>query len=636
MEFPFGEVELMTEADELCAGHIRYFSHLSGDVGDPSDWFCNPFTGQDVHDRKKHWTEITVYDEAVGDIKYIWEPSRFSWAPVLARAYRVSGNEKYLQLLQNWAVDWLEMNPVNIGPNWMCGQECSIRLMNLLLTLHILNRSNSPGSEAKGAVICEFPWSREWLFFFIEEHLRRIAGNIYYAISQQNNHGTSEAAGLYIGGLFLLQHQDEFKSRLSKHFLQLGRKWLERLVEKLIYDDGSFSQHSLNYHRVLIDTLSMVCFWNRTFKDSAFSDRFYKRFRESIRWLYYMTDDNGYGLNLGSNDGALLFHLTSSDYRDFRPCLEFARCASENKCFLKRCSHHEAIFWTFGDYKTSSDIEPRISKDFSDGGYIYMRGVLAWGMLRYTNYNHHHPSHADALNFDLWYNGINILRDSGSYSYNCETPWDNYFVSTKAHNTVGVDDRDQMIKYSRFLWINWTKSHLRYNENSDRLDFDHCEVEHYGYGNGKRGVLHRRAVVRCGDAWAIVDDLIGSEPHKLCLRWRLQPGKWYALPDGRYVLDNSATSIQVVSINSCDIRLATNEDDPDIGWESLYYGERHPIPCIVSIAHSSKHRWITLIGCNGIKPEYDPKEMIIKFNDKISFNLFPPNINQEHQLKRHS
>ncbi len=36
---------------------------------------------------------------------------------------------------------------------------------------------------------------------FIYQHLERISANICYAIAQDNNHGTSEAAALFIGGL---------------------------------------------------------------------------------------------------------------------------------------------------------------------------------------------------------------------------------------------------------------------------------------------------------------------------------------------------------------------------------------------------------------------------------------------------
>ena len=43
----------------------------------------------------------------------------------------------------------------------------------------------------------------------------------------------------------------------------MGRYWLENRVAHLVEPDGSFSQYSINYHRVLLDTLCMVEIWRR-------------------------------------------------------------------------------------------------------------------------------------------------------------------------------------------------------------------------------------------------------------------------------------------------------------------------------------------------------------------------------------
>ncbi len=85
-------------------------------------------------------------------------------------------------------------------------------------------------------------------------HLERINNNILYAIAQDNNHGTSEAAGLFIGGIFLSKFNFKKYPKTGK-YAKNGRYWLEKRVSKLIEADGSFSQHSVTYHRVMLDTL---------------------------------------------------------------------------------------------------------------------------------------------------------------------------------------------------------------------------------------------------------------------------------------------------------------------------------------------------------------------------------------------
>ena len=45
----------------------------------------------------------------------------------------------------------------------------------------------------------------ELLVQIVRQHLARINANIRYAIAQRNNHATSEAAALFIGGNWLLK-----------------------------------------------------------------------------------------------------------------------------------------------------------------------------------------------------------------------------------------------------------------------------------------------------------------------------------------------------------------------------------------------------------------------------------------------
>ncbi|MFV7425598.1 heparinase II/III family protein, partial [Stenotrophomonas geniculata] len=90
---------------------------------------------------------------------------------------------------------------------------------------------------------------------FIEAHLKRIEPTIDYAIAQDNNHGTSEAAALYIGGAFLNANKPLPQ---YKKWQALGEKWLANRANKLIMHDGGFSQYSINYHRVMLDSYCLA------------------------------------------------------------------------------------------------------------------------------------------------------------------------------------------------------------------------------------------------------------------------------------------------------------------------------------------------------------------------------------------
>ena len=154
-------------------------------------------------------------------------------------------------------MDWLEKNPPYLGLNWKCGQEASIRVINLCCASLIL------GQEKESLI---------GLQDLIRLHLQRIAPTINYAIAQDNNHGTSEAAALFMGGSWL----NYLGARDGESYERIGRKLLNERVSKLIEKDGSFSQYSLNYHRMMLDTLSICEIWREKLNLKEFTSVFYQ------------------------------------------------------------------------------------------------------------------------------------------------------------------------------------------------------------------------------------------------------------------------------------------------------------------------------------------------------------------------
>ena len=181
------------------------------------------FTKQDIH-----WSKIADFNLEVGDVKSIWELSRFDWLLDFTVEFLKTGDIQQLDTLNIWLEDWSRNNPLNIGINWKCGQEASIRGMHLCITSFLLNQHTSLSKS---------------LAQLLEQHLSRITPTLLYAMAQDNNHGTSEAVALYIGGLVLEKNN---KSQQARRWKNKGRYWIENRVQRLIADDGSFSQHSVN------------------------------------------------------------------------------------------------------------------------------------------------------------------------------------------------------------------------------------------------------------------------------------------------------------------------------------------------------------------------------------------------------
>lgn len=435
---------LRQTADAIVSGRLTWFSYHEFEVGTIPNWFKNPFSGEVIADPLKHWTELSDFDLNIGDIKTIWEPSRFDWLTHLARAYRVFGDEIYLSTINRWLNDWSEKNPLNLGPNWKCGQETSIRVMKLLNAAFILDQFNNPSPVLQELIL---------------QHLSRIDGNIRYAVAQDNNHGTSESAALYIGAAWLLQKDNvssKDKTRL-RNWQQSGlRIWNNRLLH-LIGTDGTFSQRSITYHRVVVDTVSFTLFFAERLALPKPLPAVQRKMEALVSWqLKFIIHQNGDSPNMGSNDGAMFENLHGCGYRDFRPSSQLAHWL----CFSSRPFSFgpwdEVLFWRNPKEWRNIPIKEmeQPAAEILDHQFLIMRNGGTDVFLRIPN-DSFRPLASDAFHLDVWHNGKNHICGCGSYSYNSKELFAYYFKSIKGHNTVQFGNHEQMPRISKFLLGKW-------------------------------------------------------------------------------------------------------------------------------------------------------------------------------------
>ncbi|WP_144775926.1 heparinase II/III family protein [Marinobacter maritimus] len=546
---PVGRFFSRTEWPVNSWDEFRYFPLAFGHVevsreGVP-DWNKSVLTGKCFPDCQKPWYAIRDFTNDVGDIKGIWELSRFDWVLGFAREGQ-AGHTEALEKLQSWLESWVQENPPYYGPNWKCGQEASIRVMHLAMAAIVLGQVYRPEKA---------------LLELVEIHLKRIAPTIQYAIAQDNNHGTSEAAALFIGGSWLASHGIS----QGRGWELKGRKWLENRASRLIERDGSFSQYSVNYHRVMLDTFSMVEVWRKTLQLPEFSRHWYTKAKAATEWLMALLQPGGDVPNLGANDGARLLPLAAVDYRDFRPSAQLA-----NVLFCGQRAVSEPGEWDvplrllLGVDLPEPVAEIPGSVQFDDGGYAIMRKNHCFALFRYPRFRFR-PGQADALHLDVWLGSRNILRDGGSYSYNTEEPLQSYFPGVESHNTIQFDGRDQMPRLSRFLFGEWLKT-SRFRplaESSEGLSVL------AGYRDYK-GAMHTRKVLLGTDKLIVQDDIDGFSKNAV-LRWRLEPGKW-ELSGSTAKNENVAIAItSTTEIVRCEIV---------DGYESRYYGRKTTLPVL--------------------------------------------------------
>jgi hypothetical protein len=158
-------------------------------------------------------------------------------------------------------------------------------------------------------------------------------------------------------------------------------------------------------------------------------------------------------------------------------------------------------------------------------------GKDSWAYLRTAQLTNR-PSHADQLHVDLWWRGMNIAQDAGTYRYTADPPWDNGLTTGLVHNTVTVDDRDQFTRAGRFLYLDWFNAFQSACPESDPAIL-HC-VRGWHAGYRKEGIRHARTVTAFTDGhWQIQDDLQGlRNPRRrqatgFRLHWLLPDWEWW-------------------------------------------------------------------------------------------------------------
>jgi len=132
-------------ASKIKEGIFLFFNSEEFSLGKNYNWVTNPSNGY-VYPSNLHWSKINDYDNKSGDIKYVWEKSRFSFLYDLIRDEKINGN-KHGDFVLLQIADWIDANPINQGPNWKCSQEISIRVLNWIFALYFYSEKGLINEE---------------------------------------------------------------------------------------------------------------------------------------------------------------------------------------------------------------------------------------------------------------------------------------------------------------------------------------------------------------------------------------------------------------------------------------------------------------------------------------------------------
>lgn len=486
-----------------------------------------------------HWTayEKGKLSYGVEDIKIIWEPARFGWAFTLGRAYVLTGDERYAQAFWEHTETFTKTNPPYLGPNWLSGQEAALRIFAFVFAGQVF-LSSAHSTERR----------KDLLRDSIAVHAARLPLTLVYAKAQNNNHLLTEAAGLYTAGLALPKHP------AADRWMNLGWRFFNKAVQTQITPQGAYTQHSTNYHRLMLQTL----LWVSSLSSNGSSPQplpYKSRLRGAAasRWLMALLEpSSGRVPNLGPNDGAYILPFTTCPFNDFRPVLQAAAFTflgfrpfpsspvDEMSLWLGREASQEKGLAASSKPKQHPLTQPHILRSEALGSWAYLRAA------RFTS----RPGHADQLHLDLWWRGENIALDPGTFSYNARPPWDNSLARTEVHNTIGINQQDQMARGGRFLWLDWAQARiLEYRQDEDG-SLSSLTALHDGYRS--LGILHRRKVTLQDGSWQVQDELLPTRKYNhesisARLHWLLPDWPWQILDDRSEDRSTTSSTLKIQS-----------------------------------------------------------------------------------------
>ncbi|MFR9795128.1 alginate lyase family protein [Streptomyces sp. MS06] len=584
---------LVAEADRLMAGRLVHFGVERDDLADP-DWWYDPRTGRRAPGG--YAFDVPYRDEeAVGDIKQIWEPSRHQYLTVLAAAYALTGNERYAERVAEHLRSWWSVNAPLRGVHWTSGIELGIRLLSWVWIRRLLD--GWPGAaglfEDNPVAVRQIWHHQRWLAAFPSRG------------SSANNHVIAEAAG-------------QFAAACAFGWFPSSARWRADALRSLVrhlprntFGSGINRELAGEYHGLVLELgLAAV----------AEADTAGVPVPAPVRLvLLRMTDalaavvdgrlrpprqgdaDDGHGLVL---DGA------GTD--------RWGSLLATGDAVFGRLAWWPEVTGT--DVRTPllaaliRPVAPAVSRPasrpdhFADAGMTILRDPAGiWcrcdgGPHGFLSIAAH--AHADALSVEVRHDGVDVLADPGTFCYHGQPEWRRYFRSTLGHNTLQVDGADQSVSGGPFLWTRHARSRVLVADTSDAPGGGTSRwcAEHDGY----RPFVHRRRVELTGalGELRIVDEVRGPRRAVVRLAFHLGPAIGADLVGNRAVLtwtgDGEDRSAELELPGPLEWRAHRGENDPPLGWYSAGFGRREPATTLIGTGFADGvAEFTTVLGFRG-------------------------------------
>jgi len=510
--FPETAEQIIEQAERICEHHFDLLGYHDVDYGSEIDWHCDR-----VHSKRaprKPWFQMKYLDFAeVGDSKVTWELNRHQHLVTLAKAFRLSGDEKYaVELFRQWH-HWHGENPYPIGINWASSLEVAFRSLSWLWVYFLLSDSTAMPAGFRSA------WLRS--LAISGRHIDCYLSTFF----SPNTHLLGEAVALFFIGTLC----PEIPS--AKRWQHRGLKIVQQEAERQVRADGLHFEQSLFYHVYAVDFFlhaAVLASVNQIAAPTQF-DRTMERMLESLSLLAR----GGTVPQIGDDDGGRLFDPARNRSEHLLDPLATGAVLFGRGDFKTLAGGpREETLWLLGeagmeefDHVAAVPVAPNSVAFQTSGLYVMASDDPARQLMidagpKGANTAGH--GHADALSLTASSAGCNLLIDSGTFEYVGADNERDRFRGTKAHNTLLVAGQDQAEPKGPFSW--GRLPNVQAEGWIVGRTFDLFVASHDGYSRLPNPVVHRRLVFSLKSGfWLVRDQAVGFGEYPLDIFWHLGP-----------------------------------------------------------------------------------------------------------------
>jgi hypothetical protein len=568
-------------AERIVDGRHTIFDLEECALGSPPNWNRDPLTGREAPLRNA--ATLDYRDERiVGNIKYLWEPSRHLHLPTLAQAYALTGDERYAAMLRIHIESWIEQCPPDLGVHWASSLELAIRLINWSIAWQLLGGHASHVFAGEEGAQFRDRWLQS-VYLQTRAITRRLS-----RFSSANNHLIGETAGVWIASTTW----DHWP-----HMRQWGercKRILEAEMLKQNAPDGANREQAFSYQQFVLDFGLLAGLAARA-AQRDFPAEYWRRLEAMIDFLACVMDVGGNVPMVGDADDGYVTRLQpESRLQAFRSLIATGAVLFDRPDLARKAGgFDDKSRWLLGHagqrkfdaLLAAAPLYYTAARAFPHAGY-YLLGdryetpdevkmLVDAGPLGYLSIAAH--GHADALSVALSVGGEEVLVDPGTYAYHTSPEWRRYFRGTRAHNTVLIDDRDQSDQSGNFMWSR--HANTRCLEFIDAPPLQRFAAEHDGYRALHDPVTHRREIEYDATErrFKIVDTLECLGAHTARWHWHCGTLLHPIVTDRDIILHTGRHRIRLHTDRPPTRVLTFRGGSPDEGgWISRGFGRKEP------------------------------------------------------------